>query len=290
MPVFIVPPELEGVSVKTFLRRHCTVSARLLAKLKRVENGMTVNGVAVRSIDILHAGDELCLTFPEDHPETEPVEMPLNIIYEDDSIIVLDKPPFMPVHPVRDHQKDTLANGVMFYFQSKGENIAFRPVNRLDRDTSGLVLAAKSGYAHNFLKGKTKKKYTALCEGEITESGTVDAPIMLSPDSIMVRCVSEDGARAVTHYRPLMTVCGHTLLELELETGRTHQIRTHMSYIGHPLAGDDMYGGSRRIFSRQCLHCSELMLIHPLTHESMLFRSAPEDWIGMLKNDIQKEL
>ncbi|MBQ9461239.1 MAG: RluA family pseudouridine synthase [Clostridia bacterium] len=288
MPVFKVPPELDGVSVKTFLRRHCSVSARLLAKLKRVENGMTVNGNTVRSIDTLNAGDELCLIFPEDAPQTEPVEMPLNIIYEDDAIIVLDKPPFMPVHPVRDHQRDTLANGVMFYFQSKGESITFRPVNRLDRDTSGLVLAAKSSYAHNFLKGNTKKKYTALCEGEITESGTVDAPIALRPGSIMERCVSEEGARAVTHYTPIMTVCGHTLLKLELETGRTHQIRVHMASIGHPLAGDDMYGGSRRIFARQCLHCSELALIHPLTRESMLFRSTPEDWAAELKNSIPK--
>ena len=289
MPEFKVPPELDGVSVRTFLRRHCGVSSRLLAKLKRVENGMTVNGCLIRSIDALHAGDELVLRFPEDDPEIEPVELPLSIVYEDSAILVLDKPPFMPVHPVRSHQRDTLANGVMFYFQSRGERVTFRPVNRLDRDTSGLVLAAKSSYAHTFLSGSTKKKYTALCEGEITESGTVDAPIMLCQGSIMQRCVGEGGVRAVTHYKPLMTVYGHTLLELELETGRTHQIRTHMSFIGHPLAGDDMYGGSRRIFSRQCLHCSEMELIHPLTHEKMILRSLPEDWTGILEKHFKNE-
>ncbi len=289
MPVFTVGDELDGITVKAFLRKHCEVSSRLLAKLKRVENGMTVNGAPVRSIDLLHSGDAVCLRFPVDETEIAPVEMPLSIVYEDDAVIVLDKPPFMPVHPVRDHQTDTLANGVMHYLKSKGESCTFRSVNRLDRNTSGLVLAAKSSYAHTFLIGKTKKKYIALCEGEISEGGTVDAPIMLRPGHIIERQVGEGGARAVTHYRPLDIRYGHTLLELELETGRTHQIRTHMSSIGHPLAGDDMYGGSCGIFRRQCLHCAELSFIHPLTREAVLLKSAPEDWMSVLEGYYNKK-
>ena len=284
MPEFVVGEELDGITVRAFLRKHCGVSARLLAKLKRVDKGMTVGGRTVRSIDLLRAGDVICLCFPEDATEIEPVELPLDIVYEDSTMIVFNKPPFMPVHPVRNHQRDTLANGAIYYLAGKGENCTFRPVNRLDRDTSGLVLAAKSSFAHAFLANNTEKKYTALCEGVITEGGTVDAPIMLRPGSLMERQVGEGGVRAVTHYSPIEQCRGHTLLELELETGRTHQIRTHMASIGHPLAGDELYGGSREIFERQCLHCSELALIHPLTHEKIVLKSAPEDWIGMLKN------
>ena len=283
MAEFTVPDEMDGISVRSFLRRQCGVSARLLAKLKRTENGMTVNGRIVRSIDILRGGDTVCLVFPQDSPEIVPVMMGLDIVYEDDSILITDKPPFMPVHPVHVHQLDTLANGVMYYLQSRGEGCTFRAVNRLDRDTSGLVMIAKNSFAHTFLSHNTEKKYMALCEGIISSEGTIDAPIELAPGHTIQRRVGENGVRAVTHYRPLETLSGHTLLELSLETGRTHQIRTHLSYLGHPLAGDDMYGGSVEIFRRQCLHCSEMSFIHPLTRERIILKSPPEDWLSVLR-------
>ncbi len=284
MPSFVVGEEFDGITVKAFLRRYCNVSARLLTKLKRTENGMTVNGKTVRSIDILRAGETIELVFPSDECFIEPVEMPLDIVFEDNDIIVLNKPPFMPVHPVHEHQLDTLANGVMFYSRSRGENYTFRPVNRLDRDTSGLVTAAKNSYAHSFLSSNVRKKYTALCEGRLDGSGTIDMPIRLKEGHTIQREAGDGGVRAVTHYSAVKYAFGHTLLSLTLETGRTHQIRTHLSYIGHPLAGDEMYGGSRRYFSRQCLHCGELELIHPISREVIVLKREAEDWLGELEN------
>ena len=248
MPEFVVGENFEGINVQSFLRKHCSVSARLLSRLKRTENGITRNGEHVRSIDILHSGDVVEISFPQDDINITPVEMPLDIVYEDSEIIVINKPPYMPVHPVHDHQLDTLANAVIFYSRQKGENYAFRAVNRLDRDTSGLVLIAKTGYAHTYLAKHTEKLYTA--------------------------------------YKAVKYMYGHTLLELSLETGRTHQIRTHLSSIGHPLAGDDMYGGSLEFFQRQCLHCSRLISEHPITHEKLTLNKPPEDWFEEIRKKI----
>ncbi len=289
MTAFVVPEELDGITVQNFLRRHCQVSARLLARLKRVENGMTVSGKTVRSIDILHSGDEIVLCFPQDETEIVPVETAIDIIYEDEYILAVSKPPFMPVHPVHEHQLDTLANGVMYHARTMGENYTFRAVNRLDKDTSGIVLIAKSGYAHTFLSANTEKKYYALCEGEITGSGTIDSPIRIKEGHTIQRESGNGGVRAVTHYTALEFRYGHTLLEIKLETGRTHQIRTHFSGICHPLAGDDMYGGSRKYFERQCLHCAELKTVHPMTRKTLTFFSPPEDWFGILEESIKKE-
>jgi len=288
MPEFIVGENFEGINVQSFLRKHCNVSARLLSRLKRTENGITRNGEHIRSIDILHSGDIVELSFPQDDINILPVEMPLDIVYEDSELIVINKPPYMPVHPVHDHQLDTLANAVIYYSRSKGENYAFRAVNRLDRDTSGLVLIAKTGYAHTYLAKHTEKLYTALCEGEISGSGTIDAPIRLKEGHTIQRETGEGGVRAVTHYKAVKYMYGHTLLELTLETGRTHQIRTHLSSIGHPLAGDDMYGGSLEYFQRQCLHCSKLFFTHPITHENLTADKPPEDWFEEIRKKSDK--
>ena len=284
MQEFTVPKEIGSISVQQFLRRHCGVSARLLAKLKRVENGIMCKGVKVRSIDILHGGDVVTLRFPQDEGNILPVKLPLHIVYEDDTVLILNKPPFMPVHPVRDHQTDTLANAVMYYAAQKGEKYTFRAVNRLDKDTSGLILAVKNGYSHTFLIQHTQKRYTALCEGELYGSGVIDSPIRRMEGHTIQREVSPDGARAVTHYESIEVCCGHTLLSLWLETGRTHQIRTHLSSIHHPLAGDEMYGGSREIFCRQCLHCEALRFMHPVLLKEMTVRCPAEDWLKMLKD------
>lgn len=289
MAVFVVPEELDGITVQNFLRRHCQVSARLLARLKRVENGMTVSGKTVRSIDILHSGDEIVLCFPQDDTEIVPVEMPIEVIFEDEYILAVNKPPFMPVHPVHEHQLDTLANAVMYYAVSKGENYTFRAVNRLDRDTSGIVLVAKNGYTHTFLSSNAEKTYYALCEGEIKGSGTIDSPIRIKEGHTIQRESGNGGVRAVTHYAAIESRYGHTLLKIKLETGRTHQIRTHFSGICHPLAGDEMYGGSRKYFERQCLHCAEMKIIHPMTRRTLTFFSPPENWLSVLEERIKNE-
>ena len=285
---FLVEEQLDGISVQNFLKRHCNVSSRLLIKLKRTENGITANGEHIRSIDILHSGDIVEIKMPEDENEIVAVNNPVEIVYEDDEVAIFNKPPFMPVHPVRDHQLDTLANYAVYYSRSKGENYSFRAVNRLDRDTSGLVLTAKSSFSMTYLTRRVKKVYVALCEGELSGSGTINAPIKLKEGHTIQREVGEGGIRAVTHYRAVKTMYGHTYVEFRLETGRTHQIRVHMASIGHSLAGDDMYGGSRKYFDRQCLHCAELEFMHPVTHEIITVKKEPDDWFGMIEKSLGK--
>lgn len=285
---FVVERELDGISVQNFLKRHCNVSSRLLIKLKRTENGITANGKHIRSIDILHFGDMVEIRMPEDENEIAAVNNPVEIVYEDDEVLIFNKPPFMPVHPVREHQLDTLANYAVYYARSKGENYAFRAVNRLDKDTSGLVLTAKSSFAMTYLTKRVKKVYVALCEGELSGSGTINAPIRLKEGHTIQREVGEGGINAITHYRAIKTMYGHTYVEFELETGRTHQIRVHMSSIGHSLAGDDMYGGSRVYFNRQCLHCAELEFTHPVTHEIIKVKKEPDDWFKMIAKNLKK--
>ncbi len=276
---FTVESNCDGVTVQDFLRKYCNVSARLLAKLKRIENGITANGKHIRSIDILHCGDRVELKMPDDKNYIVPVNIQLDVVYEDSQLIVVNKPPFMPVHPVREHQLDTLANAVTYYSKNKGESYTFRAVNRLDKDTSGLVLIAKNIYSTTFLSKTVDKVYNALCEGELYESGTIDAPLKIKEGHTIQRETGDIGIRAVTHWKSIVSAKNHTYLEIRLETGRTHQIRAHFASIGHPLAGDDMYGGSRKYFQRQCLHCSTLEFTHPLTKERITVKKEPEDWM-----------
>ena len=220
---FIVEKELDGISVQNFLKRHCNVSSRLLIKMKRIENGITANGEHIRSIDILHGGDIVEIKMPEDENDIVPVNDPVEIVYEDDETVIFNKPPFMPVHPVREHQLDTLANYAVYYARSKGENYSFRAVNRLDRDTSGLVLTAKSSFSMTYLRHHVCKVYVALCEGELSGSGTVNAPIRLKEGHTIQREVGEGGINAVTHYRAVKSMYGHTYVEFRLETDTSNK-------------------------------------------------------------------
>lgn len=180
-----------------------------------------------------------------------PAELPLDIIYEDEDFLIVNKAPGMPVHPSPGHDRDSLLNAVSFYYTSSGQSHRVRPLYRLDKDTSGALAMAK----HRIAAGAvTEKTYLAVCEGELPASGTVDEPIGLKDGSKIVRACGY-GQPAVTHFRSLCSEGGHTLIELWLETGRTHQIRAHMAHIGHPLAGDDLYGGGREYIGRQALHC-----------------------------------
>ncbi len=290
MPVlnFTVPQQNDGISVYNFLRSKCGVSYRLIHKLKHVPMGITANGLHIRTIDPLCGGDVVTLHIPEDENPTLPVEMPIDIIYEDQHIAVINKPFGMPVHPAREHVADTLANAFSAHLLANGEpNSAFRVINRLDRDTSGLVLTAKNSHAASLLHGHTDKIYYAICQGILTGNGTIDAPIRVMEGHGIQREVGEGGVRAVTHWHALKNVSitapnrekhDLTLLEIHLETGRTHQIRVHFSSIGMPLAGDDMYGGSHDLITRQALHCGQLNFNHPITGEPMEFTSPlPDD-------------
>lgn len=281
---FTVPTEYDNKEAKQFLKKYCNISARLLISLKQEEMGITRDNKLLRVIDNVFAGDVVKLKLPQDNNEIVPVKMPLDIAFEDEHILVINKPFLMPVHPTHDHYTDTLANGVAYYMENKGEHHSFRALNRLDRDTTGLVLIAKHAYAANALSREVDKTYYAVCEGFITESGTVDLPISLKEGHIMKRQAGCGGAYAVTHYTPIKTVNNHTLVAVKLETGRTHQIRVHMSHIGHPLAGDDMYGGSLKYINRQALHCGDIRFSHPITHELIeLSANLPFDMENLLK-------
>lgn len=283
---FTVPNEYDGKLVKDFLRKKCGVSASLLTQLKIVENGITNNGSHTRAVDVVKSCDEIVIALPDDKNEILPVNLPIDIIYEDEHVIVFNKSPLMAVHPVHGHIDDTLANAAAYYAKSKGELWTFRAVNRLDRDTSGALLVAKNSYAAALLPKTVKKKYIAVCEGIIAEGGTVDAPIRFKEGHTIQREVGDGGIRAVTHYKPVKVHNNHTLVEFDLETGRTHQIRVHMSHLNHPLAGDDMYGGSLSLITRQALHCGEISFIHPISGEKIkIICPLPDDILSIVESE-----
>lgn len=200
------------------------------------------------------------------------------VAFENENVIVFDKPGGMPVHPSIKHRNDTLGN----YFSHICPSLTFRPVNRLDRDTSGLCIVAKNAHSANILQGSVSKVYYAAVHGITDERGTVNAPIARQTESIIIRCVRADGQHAVTHYRRIKHNEKYSLEEIHLETGRTHQIRVHFSHIGFPLAGDDMYGGLREDIGRQALHCGELVFAEPLTGETIKVTSQlPDDISGL---------
>ena len=266
------------MTLRTFLRRACGITARSMTLLKYHEGGITRGGQILRAHDMLHAGDVVCLTLPDEHNDIIPVCGTLEILYEDAYLLIVNKPPGMPVHPTKTHQEDTLANIVSYYRRERGENYTFRALNRLDKDTSGCVIIAKDRLTYTLVLDSVRKTYIAVCEGVIRADGVIDAPIALAPDSKIKRSVHSSGQRAVTHFCILSATGTHTVLELWLETGRTHQIRCHMSSIGHPLAGDDLYGGSCELISRQALHCRSVSLTHPFTHAQMCIAAPiPED-------------
>lgn len=252
----------------------------MLTKLKRQDSGITCNGRTVRTIDTVYDGDVIVLKF-EDNSLLEPNPL-LNvpIAFENDNLVIFNKSGGMPVHPSIKHQGDTLGN----FFSSLYPELTFRPVNRLDKDTSGLVVIAKNAYSANLLQNSCEKTYFAAVHGITDISGTINAPIARERESIIVRCVREDGQRAVTHYRRISHNEKYSLLEIHLETGRTHQIRVHFSHIGHPLAGDDLYGGSRDDISRQALHCGIMTFKEPVTGEIITVKSGLPDDIKNLMN------
>lgn len=280
-----IPPEYDGENVKTVLKQHFKMSAALIKELKGYEDGIRVNGEHMRVVDTVREGDLLKITLRDTASENiVPTNLPLDIVYEDEDILVINKSPNMPTHPSMGNYENTVANAVMYYFKSNGEDRVFRAVNRLDKDTSGLMAIAKNAYIHARLgeeiqSGELRRRYMCIVCGDIAEDGTVDAPIKRAEGSVINRIVSKDGQRAVTHYRVMERYGSYTLLEMELETGRTHQIRVHMAYIGHPLLGDWLYGEeNKELFARQALHSCFLTLVHPVTGETLEFNSPlPQD-------------
>ena len=282
---FIINEAYDGQKVIAYLRGEAKLSARLVNSLKRIEKGITLNGEHIRTVDILHKGDILAVNIPEDNNDIEPVEYPLDIVYEDNDIIVINKPAGLAMHPTHNHQGDTLANAVTAYLVSKGANTAFRAVGRLDKSTSGLVVCALNKYAAASLAGNFEKTYFALVKGEFDGSGTIVKPIYRPDPMKTIRAVGENGDRAVTHWQCEWTDGDISLMKVTLETGRTHQIRVHFASIGAPLCGDDMYGSTDMRVSRAALHCGILDFAHPVSGETMNFEvPVPEDMEKVIKS------
>ncbi len=280
---FTVPEECDGTTVGKFLRYKCQVSARLITKQKRVEQGITLNGEHIRTIDPVRSGDVVGLNIPDDPRPAMPSGQQANVAYEDDDVIILEKPIGMPVHPTRGHFDDTLANALASYLAQSGKTAVFRPINRLDKDTTGLVVVCKHSHGANMLHGHMDKTYYAVCQGELEGCGTIDAPIRRRENAGIRREVGEGGQRSVTHWKVLCCREGLTLLEIDLETGRTHQIRTHFADVMNmPLAGDEMYGGATGLINRQALHCGRVSFNHPVTGMPFeLFSPLPEDMMKL---------
>jgi len=271
---FKIGKEYDGRKVVHFLRGEAQLSVRLITKLKQLEDGIMLNGNHARTIDILKAGDFICLNIPQEGHTVEGLEFPLEILFEDADLLVVNKPPGLPIHPTRKHQGNTLANAVAWYLE-QGEKAAgsFRALGRLDKGTSGAVVCALNRYAASRLDSKIKKTYLAIVGGVYEGEGTVDIPIY-RPDPIRTkRACGPTGERAVTHWRALAAKDGMTLMRIRLETGRTHQIRVHFAHLGTPLVGDDMYGGKKTDQGHQFLHCESQEFDHPVTGEKLTIRA-----------------
>lgn len=280
---FTVTAEEDGRMLQRVLKARYGMSRRLLRKLK-ANACVRVNGEAAYLTSRVTAGDRVRVILPEDR-ETDvvPQAMPLHIVHEDDDLLVLDKQPGVVVHPTKHYPDGTIANGLVYYWQTKGEKRSVRPVNRLDKDTSGVMVFAKHAYAHDFLAkqlqtGESVREYRAVVHGKVErDSGTINMPIARHPDHASRRIVHPHGAHAVTHYNVLQRFPRATYIACTLETGRTHQIRVHMAAIGHPVIGDAVYGDSVKNgdfpISRQALHAYAIRLVHPRTGKTKHFQA-----------------
>lgn len=280
----------DGCKVGDFLKQE-GYSKRSILALKRYPEKILVNGKWEFVNYILKAGDELVVNFEEEKSSIriEPQDIPLDIVYEDDDILVVNKPPFMPIHPTVNHEKNTLANAVIHYYKNQEKQHVFRCINRLDTNTSGLAIMAKHKYSGAKLGDamrdrKIHREYCAIVVGDdLPHEGCINMPIGKKEGSVIERMVRADGLEAITHYKVLQHKNGLSLIKLKLETGRTHQIRVHMKAIGHPLVGDDLYAPEYMLMNRQALHSAKLIFPHPMTgKEIKLECPMPEDMMQML--------
>ena len=288
-----VPAGMDGKTVKDVARSLLSLSSTRLKKAKRVPGGVRVNGQDVFVTHVVRAGDAVSILIEQEgaaSPGVVPTPGEVDVVYEDEHLLVLNKPANMPVHPSAGHYDDSLANRCAARFGG-----VFRPVNRLDAGTSGLMVVARDAHVHALLcralhTGDFERRYLAVAEGVFAKKqGVVDAPIALVEGSAIQRCVSPDGQRAVTHYRVLRNNSRFSLVELTLETGRTHQIRVHMAYLGHPLAGDFLYGTEdKELIGRAALHAFSLRLTHPITGQILEFeRGLPDDMRALTEGMVE---
>ncbi len=282
---FIIKKEEEGSTVKSVLQHRLNLSRRLLTNLKQTPSGILVNGKAVFVNHVLKESDHLRILLETKEKASEtilPVKGPLDIFFEDEDILIVNKPGNMPVHPSFGHYEDSLANIVMWYYKEQNQSFVYRPVNRLDSGTSGLMMIAKNAYTHHKMgqaieNGSFKRSYLGIVNGHMEpKEGTICYPIGRKEGTPLLREVKQDGAGkpAITHYRVLEENKDHSLLKLHLDTGRTHQIRVHLSFLGHPLVNDFLYGKEEKdIISRHALHSHTLTFIHPFSGKKHAFEA-----------------
>lgn len=279
-------------SIKQILKNEFNMSERFVLKLK-TNKCIYINNVCVPIHFSINGGDLLSIkeNFIEDSDGIVSNDnITLNILFEDDYLLILDKPAGIAVHPSILHYDNSLSNGVKSYFEKIGLRKKIRPVNRLDKDTSGIVIFSKNEYIQECLVRQMsnnifKKKYIAILEGLLEKvSGTINAPIARKKDSIIERCIDESGDIAISHYKVLQRLGTMTEVEYTLETGRTHQLRVHSAFIGHPIIGDSLYGNESSLISRQALHSYYVEFIHPITKKEMVIRSElPSDICRLLQ-------
>lgn len=258
------------MSVQDYLMSVHGYSRRIITRLKQHKGDILLNSEHIRMVDVISFGDIIEIALYEDTYITPNTNLAVNIAYEDDDVIVYDKPVDMPVHPSRNHQNDTLANVFCGYMQKQGIQATFRPINRLDRDTSGLCVVAKNALSASLLSKAVEKEYTAVVCGKVNPlKGKIDQPIIRLDDFHIKRGVDPNGQPSVTNYEVIEQNEKYSLVKIDLETGRTHQIRVHFSYIGYPLAGDDMYGGDVTDIKRHALCCNKVRFMHPTEHKEV---------------------
>ncbi len=280
-----------GLRIEQYLRRR-GYSYQNLTQLKKMHESILINGVWSYMRTSLKDGDILTVHIQETEPSPNipPVKLPLDIVYEDADIIVVNKPAGMPVHPSLNNYENSLANGLMYYYREQGKPFIFRCTNRLDRDTSGLTVVAKHMVSSSILSGmgvrhEITREYLAIVRGVLSPpEGMIAAPIGRIGSSLIERKIDfEKGERAVTRYRVVEEKNGHSLVSIILETGRTHQIRVHMKYIGYPLVGDYLYNPDTEYIDRQALHSYRLSFSHPITGKNMEFTAPlPADMCHVL--------
>ena len=290
-----IPNSYEGHKISEFLRNQ-GISTKSIIRLKSDVENVLLNDEPGFINRILKKDDRLtlCVKELESSKKIPPVDLPLSIIYEDEDILIVNKPANMPIHPSMNNYENTLGNAVAYYYMKKREPFLYRCINRLDRDTTGLTILAKHylscGILYDEMESREiKRTYYAIVENRtvfdapyahrLLQTGTIDLPLGRRPDSAIERMVDiKNGDKAITHYRVLATNDGLSLLELQLDTGRTHQIRVHMQAIGHPLIGDFLYNSKDTHMKRQALHAGKLSFRHPITKEILSFTApVPQD-------------
>ncbi|MBQ7383542.1 MAG: RluA family pseudouridine synthase [Clostridia bacterium] len=298
---FIVRPEHEGMTVLQIIKQHIGLSGGMIRHIKFLEDGILLNSERVTVRRAVSAGDVLELKV-EDSGEgsaIEGVDLPLPIAYEDDDLVVPDKPPYMPTHPSHGHYDDTVANALAFRYRNTGVPYVFRPINRLDRNTSGLLIIARNRISaarlsRGMLEQKIQKKYIAILDGRLeNKEGIIETYMRRTAESIIVRevCGAEEGADyALTRYCVLLESDKHTVVSAEPVTGRTHQLRVHFASLGCPIVGDDIYGHVSEYIGRHALHASDISFVHPSTGERIEL-SAPlhDDMAFLLKKLFSQE-